>query len=325
MDAIAFLEKDKPLRWQPGEYNNMMLVAAGVVTEAVTGRAWEELVTDRILIPLAMNSTYANWSSVPASAVPRLAIPYRHGKIAMRDNVDVAAPCGAMVSSVSDFVKWQQLHLRQAARACFRGDASGAHRTHRPFDQFIPLCEPRGNTSHDDGAFLLSDSQWAKLLDANTIFPDLSYFGTYTLGLWWEQYGSQFVLHHTGDLEGMASKQAMLPLLGHSIVVLTNENESPARFVIMLRILDHLLGLEPPMPSWQDRYLEHLVDESAESAAADSKRRAEVESVPMDGRQPHWPLIKYTGSFAHPAYGNATISVSNGSTGETKAGALQVC
>ena len=117
----------------------------------------------------------------------------------------------------------------------------------------------------------------------------------------------------------------------------------------MLRILDHLLGLEPPVPSWQDRYLEHLRDESADSAAADSARRAEVEAVPMDGRQPHvsikstcfsmkssivwsilvefgmfsdsqWPLSKYTGSFAHPAYGNATVSVSNGSIG-----ALQVC
>lgn len=157
----------------------MMLVAAGVVEETVTGRPWEELVTDRILAPLGMNCTFANWSSVPASAAQRLATPYRRGKIATRDNVDVAAPCGAMVSSVSDYVKWQQLHLRQAARACFRGDADGAHRTHRPFDQFIPLCQPRGNTRKgDDGVFLLSDSQWSKLLTPNTIFPDLSYFGT---------------------------------------------------------------------------------------------------------------------------------------------------
>lgn len=326
MDAVAYLAMDKPVRYMPGEYNNMMLVAAGVVEEAVTGRAWEELVTDRILIPLNMSSTFPNWTSVPPAEAARLAIPYRHGNAATRDNVDAAAPCGAMVSSVSDYVKWQQLHLRQAARACFAGDAVGAHRTHRPFSQFIPLCEPRANASHhdgDDGVFLLADSQWEKLLTPNTIFPDLNYFGAYTLGLWWEQYGSQFVLHHAGDLEGMASKQAMLPLLGHSIVVLTNENESPARFVIMLQVLDFLLGHEPPVPSWTDRYLEHLRDEDLDSVASDERRRAQVEAVPMDGRQPHWPLGKYTGSFAHPAYGNATVSISNG--GETEAGALQVC
>ena len=116
----------------------------------------------------------------------------------------------------------------------------------------------------------------------------------------------------------------MLPLLGHSIVVLSNENQSPARFVIMLRVLDYLLGLEPPVPSWQDRYLEHLRMEDAENIAADNECRAKVESLPMDARKPHWPLQKYANSYAHPAYGNATISISNGTSG-TEKGALQVC
>lgn len=323
MDAVAYLAMDKPVRYQPGEYNNMMLAAAGVVEEVVTGRTWEDLVTDRIIIPLNMTSTFANWSSVTAAAAGRLAVPYRQGRPAVRDNVDVAAPCGAMVSSVSDFLKWQQLHLRQAARVCIAGDAMGAHRTHRPFNQVIPVCQENMSAHVSDGVFLLSDTQWSKLLTPNTVFPDLSYFGTYTLGLWWEQYASHFVLHHAGDLEGMASKQAMLPLLGHSVVVLSNENESPARFVIMLQILDHLLGLEPPVPSWQDRYLKHLRDMDVESIAADDARRAKVASVPMDGRKPHWPLHYYVSSYAHPAYGNATVSLSDGSA--TTEVALQVC
>ena len=116
----------------------------------------------------------------------------------------------------------------------------------------------------------------------------------------------------------------MLPLLGHSVVVFSNENESPARFVIMLRILDYLLGLSPPVPSWQDRYLEHVREVDAENVVADSERRAKVESVSMDGRQPHWPLPKYCKHYAHPAYGNASISISNG-TGGTGKGMLQVC
>ena len=61
----------------------------------------------------------------------------------------------------------------------------------------------------------------------------------YSLGLWWESYAQHFLLHHAGDLAGMASKQAMLPALGHAVVVLSNEDESPARFVILLRTATH--------------------------------------------------------------------------------------
>ena len=40
----------------------------------------------------------------------------------------------------------------------------------------------------------------------------------------------------------MASKEAMLPWLGHSVVVLSNANQNPARFAVVLQILDFLTG-----------------------------------------------------------------------------------
>ena len=62
------------------------------------------------------------------------------------------------------------------------------------------------------------------------------------------------------QLAGMASSQALLPFLGHSVVVLTNENQSPARFALMLTLLDAMLGLEPPTPSWTERYVAEVVN-----------------------------------------------------------------
>ena len=331
MEAMAWLELDKPVRWQPGEYNNMMLAAAGVAEEAVTGQQWEELVTERIFRRLNMSSSYANWSSVPASAGPFIAQPYRDGgQPQERTNADVAAPCGGIVSSVTDFVKWQAMHLRQAARACRRQDG-GSPFVQGPFTTIqcrSPHSAVAGAQDSDedkDAPYLLSDDQWAKLLVPNTLFPDFNAFGSYTLGLWFEQYGEEFLLHHAGDLAGMASKQAMLPLLGHSVVVLSNENESPARFVILLRILDFMLGLEPPKPplGWQQRYLAAEQANRAADMRADAQRRARVTALPAASREPRWPLVDYCGSFVHPAYGNATISISNG--GATREGWLQVC
>jgi hypothetical protein len=128
----------------------------------------------------------------------------------------------------------------------------------------------------------------------------------------------------SGDLAGMASKQAMLPMLGHSIVVLSNENESPARFVIQFLVLDFLLGLEPPQGGgWQQRYTAAAAAQRRSDELADARRRAAVAALPAEAARPRWALSRYCGSYAHPAYGNATISVSKG--GETLAGALQVC
>ena len=100
----------------------------------------------------------------------------------------------------------------------------------------------------------------------------------------------------------MASKQAMLPLLGHAVVVLSNENESPARFVVVLRVLDFLLGLEPPAPlGWQQRYEAAERAIAADDVRADAQRRAAVAALPREAKAPRWVLAKYCGWFAHPA------------------------
>ena len=51
----------------------------------------------------------------------------------------------------------------------------------------------------------------------------------------------------------------MLPFLGHSVVVLSNEEGSPARYALTLTLLDALLGLEPPQPSWSERFFKRVM------------------------------------------------------------------
>ena len=111
----------------------------------------------------------------------------------------------------------------------------------------------------------------------------------------------------------------MLPFLGHSVVVLTNENQSPARFALMLTILDAMLGLEAPVPSWTDAYVAKVVaNRQAEISAIDSLR-ARIQQTPPAGQTPRFNLSAYTGSFSHVAYGTANISLVDGGKG------LQLC
>ena len=140
-----------------------------------------------------------------------MAVPYVDGRIRLRrTDADPGAPCGGIVSSVRDMLKWQAMHLRQAAAACSASRTSD--------QRLIGLhCHP-GNATPASGPTLLQDGTWAELLHANSNYPLLSLFGGYSLGLWVEPWGlGEVMMHHDGDLDGMASLQAMLPFLGHSM------------------------------------------------------------------------------------------------------------
>ena len=232
----------------------------------MSGKRWEDEVEARIFAPLNMSMSSPTMSRLRPDQKAAFANCYA-GSGGTRDldrtevidclNADAAGPCGSVISSVEDFVKWQQMHMRQAKRACAPGRDNAPFFT-GPRDEIeCPPGRPNGpimageptaaGASGGDGnaGYLLDDKVWAEYIRPNTIFPDWNAFGTYSLGLWWEQLypdPSMWCLHHAGDLPGMASKEAMLPWLGHSVVVLTNQNQSPARFAIVLQLLDFLTG-----------------------------------------------------------------------------------
>ena len=196
MQAVAFLPLDKPVRYAH-EYNNMMLVAAGVAAESATATQWEDLVTRRIFHPLGMNDTCANLSTAMRTARPQsLAVPYIHSPTSGayvkmdRTNADVGAPCGGILSSVRDMLKWQQMHLTQAKAAC-----DNLPNVHPP----AVHCHA-GTPPAAAGPTLLRDETWLQLLASNTIYPLLTSFGGYSLGLWVEPWiGEEMLLHHVRD------------------------------------------------------------------------------------------------------------------------------
>lgn len=327
MEAIPFLPFDKAVRYQPGEYNNMMFAGAGALEEAVGGRSWEQEVQTRVFDRLNMSAS----SPTLARLTPAMRAKFARCHASFggaRDldkstaidclDADAAGPCGSVISSVADFVKWQAMHMRQAVRAC-GPSSSGAPFFNGPRDQI--QCPPGTANGPIAGraadepypGYLLRDDVWKEYVRPNTIFPDWNAFGTYSLGLWWEQLYPEpdmWCLHHAGDLPGMASKQAMLPWLGHSVVVLSNQNESPARFAIVLQILDFMTGHAPPAPNWTDTYLTALAAQHNSSVAAEAAWGKAVQAArmrPGGGVAPDAGAL--AGSYAHPAYGNCTVAV----------------
>lgn len=114
VDKIKYLEFSKDFRetWQ---YNNLMYATAGYLVELVTGMTWEEFVKSRILEPLGMNST--NFSVDVLKKSSDYSKPYAQkgeeiNQIDFR-KLDSVAPAGSMNSSLTDMLKWLNLHLNK--------------------------------------------------------------------------------------------------------------------------------------------------------------------------------------------------------------------
>jgi CubicO group peptidase (beta-lactamase class C family) len=96
-------------------YDNLLYIAAGQIIPAVTGKSWEEYVTEKILKPLGMKTTTLSNAHFPADA--DVARP--HSKIGgpLRPidfvELDNAAPAGSINSSVAEMSRWLMLQLNR--------------------------------------------------------------------------------------------------------------------------------------------------------------------------------------------------------------------
>jgi D-alanyl-D-alanine carboxypeptidase len=114
--AAEFLDRAaaRPPLFAPGtrySYSNTNYTLAGLVIENATGRAWRDEVTDRVIAPLGLQST---WLPDPGNG--SLGGPHVHGyveldgKLLETSNVDpsMAGPAGghALVTTVGDLVRF---------------------------------------------------------------------------------------------------------------------------------------------------------------------------------------------------------------------------
>lgn len=267
-------------------YNNLMFIAAGRVIEVVSGKSWEEFVTERILTPLAMKNTVTSVRAL--RAVANAAIPHApEGDKLIPVRYDVwenAGPAGGLSSSANDMAKWL---IAQLAHGKLEGDKR-----------------------------LFSEEQSREMWSAQTnlriaapkgpLAPLAPKFSQYALGWNIRDYRGHQVLGHGGGLTGMVSRVTLIPDLNLGIVVLTNAAPSSLASAMSWQIADYYIGGQAT--DWIDLYRQN--DE------ADAKRFAEEQKKHEDARakdsKPSLPLEKYAGRYTDAWYGDASIAMENG-------------
>ncbi|MDP2005180.1 MAG: serine hydrolase [Rubrivivax sp.] len=277
---LPHLEMTAPLRTRY-QYNNLMVVLAGLAVERVTGQRWETFTRSRLLAPLGM--TRVNLSALEMAADANHAVG--HTRNGARKPVPVPlrhdpllGPAGAVNASIGEFARWVQLQLG-------RGQFEGRR-----------LLSPAAMAA-----------MWEPLVATGPV-PARADAPRSHVGLGWriDRYRDTLRVAHGGDLNGFTARVALLPQRNAGLAVLVNHGSHPLPNALMPDLLDRLLGLTP-----EDNAPRALARrEAAEAAALRSEAEAAATKLasPAAPTRPPLPPGAYVGNYSHPGYGELTVS-----------------
>jgi CubicO group peptidase (beta-lactamase class C family) len=281
------------LRWVKPEtslrthftYENDTYAAAGLVVQQATHESWERFYKLRIFDPLAMHETYTNTAAAAAQlniatphylvndtvrAIPRLAT----------DNI---GPAGAMYSSVSDMAKWMRFLLD-----------SGRVNGKRLIDtaSFNELFRPQMPVGADE--FYPTE---------RLTHPHVTAYG---LGWFLEDYRGEYVVFHTGSIDGYVAIVGLIPDRKLGVVVFANIDHAEVRHALMYTVFDRYIG--GATHDWSTEMLAmYKALGRKQHAARDSALARRVR-----GTSPSLPLDRYAGTYADSLYGTATVRLEHG-------------
>jgi CubicO group peptidase (beta-lactamase class C family) len=267
-------------------YDNLLYSVAGEVIEAVSGKAWEDFVKERILARVGMTRSNVRHSAAAeggnvAATHARVDGVVRLVKPSTNDNTN---PAGGINSCAEDMAKWMLVLLGRGQLP--DGTRLFSERTYRQLTNFvtpIPFGDPPPELA-----------------------PLKSNFNGYALGLRLRDYRGLNVVTHTGGLAGYVSQVYLIPERNLGIAVLTNQESEEAYAALTMFVADYYL--EAPKTDWLAAYLK--VKARADARTAEVLKKA---SAARDvNSKPSLALEKYAGMYADVWYGDIEIAPENG-------------
>src|SRR5215210_7262968 len=224
-------------------YQNIMFLTAGEIIPAVTGKSWDDYVREKFLAPLGMARTVTTYRQLMSSQ--NVATPHNEveGKVRVvhYSNVDAAGGAAVINSTAAEMAEWVRLQL---GRGTYQGrKIFGADRSR---EMWTPHTIVSG------------------VGEAAEKFNPSVHFNLYGLGWGLSDYRGRKVVTHSGGLDGMTSRVALLPEENLGVVVLTN-SETPLQGFLYYKVFDVLTGA--PARDWSADYMARVRVALARDAA----------------------------------------------------------
>jgi CubicO group peptidase (beta-lactamase class C family) len=265
-------------------YQNIMFLTAGEIVPAVTGKSWDDYVREKFFVPLGMtrtNTTFKQLSAAENVATPHNEVDGRV-RVVHYSNVDAAGGAAAINSSAAEMAEWVRLQL---GRGTFQGKKIFSAAAAR--EMWTPNTVVSG----------VSES-------AEKFNPTV-HFNLYGMGWFLSDYRGRRVVTHSGGLDGMTSRVALLPEENLGVVILTN-SETPLQSFLWYKVFDVFTGAPPR--DWSADYMAR-VRAAREREAAEAKR---IEESRVPNTKPSLPLGAYAGTYGGQMYGDAKVTEENG-------------
>jgi CubicO group peptidase (beta-lactamase class C family) len=267
------------------QYQSIMYTAAGLAAGRAGRSSWQDLVHQRVFRPLGM-ATARTTTPTPEQA-PDLAAPHRPDRVDRLRKVawyvqSEPNSAGSIHASARDLVGWLQFQIGDGT---YRGErlvsATNLEETHTP--QFALRLE-------------------GVVKEANPETLQMSY------GLGWviQDYRGRLLVSHAGTIDGFRAHVTLLPRDGYALAILANRHHTRMNLALSNLLVDRLLGL--PRKDWHAHF-RALVRREEDTVRAARDRRARDR---QPGTVPARPLSDYAGTYEHPAYGRATVSLHDG-------------
>jgi CubicO group peptidase (beta-lactamase class C family) len=266
------------------DYSNIMFIVAGQVAAAAGRAPLEAQLETRLLAPLGMTQTTTTIRDLPPGgdvATPHdprpdgpLPVPWR--------NMDNTLAGGGINSTARDMARWLRFQLNH-----------GSH----------------------DGARLVSAGWIDEMLTPQILIrregaweamTPLAHFMAYGMGWILSDFRGHFIGQHGGGIDGMSAMVGILPDQRLGVVVLSNLNGNQLPAALMFRVFDAYLGAPPR--DWSAEFKTR----DDEAARADQAAEAARAKTIVAGTTPTLSLAGYTGTYRHPAWGDAQVTLENG-------------
>lgn len=272
LGLIRNMEIAAPLRTQ-WIYSNVGFTIAGEAAARAAGTTWEDLITQRIIVPLGMKRTTAVFALSPAMGNIASGHALVNGiqRVTPREGTPRAttAPAGAVQSSVADLATWM---IFQLGDGTFHGkrilSAEAMNEMHSP-QIIIPGSE----------AFRAA--------------RQIKYFGGYGLGWQVMDYRGNRILWHSGSGDGQTAFLVLLPdsRLGVAVLINSWKAGGPLNNAIASRIIDYYLAL--PTRDYSAEYHESWKRSIQQQVETVRK----FEASQLKGTAPTLPLSQYAGVY----------------------------
>jgi CubicO group peptidase (beta-lactamase class C family) len=289
-ELVEHLRYLKPARsFRSGyAYDNVLYTAAGQLLEAVAHERWEDFIHQRIFTPLGMTDSVASYREM----TPQTNRAWPHARLdgpifgtghqqalAVVDDIDVAAPAGAINASAADMSKWLLVQLGHGqtpdGKRVFSEAVSTAVWTPQTLEPTPPPSGPLAATQAS--------------------------FQAYALGFNVRDYRGHKIVTHGGGVIGGVSIVVLIPEKKVGFAVMTNSMESGALASVYYKLLDHYV--DAPSTDWVPVLKSYFDNRSGQALAFLKAHPAEAGGPP-----PPLPLKSYAGTFRDAWYGTITVS-----------------